>query len=36
MSVAVYDGDKLIESRPEGDPIAFAVAAPDSEMFWPS
>lgn len=36
LTVAIYDGDKLIESRPEGDPIAFAVPAPDSEMFWPS
>lgn len=36
LTIAIYDGDKLIESRPEGDPITFEVAAPDSEMFWPS
>ncbi|RME31975.1 MAG: hypothetical protein D6800_00265, partial [Candidatus Zixiibacteriota bacterium] len=35
LHVELYDGDSLLESWPEGDPIPLEVPERNKEMFWP-
>jgi len=36
FNVSLYDGDKLLESWPENDPIQFEIPEKNKEIFWPS
>ncbi len=36
FTVSVYDGDKLVESWPENEPIQLDVPEKNKEIFWPS
>ncbi len=36
FTVSLYDGQKMIESWPDGDPITLDIPQPHRELFWPS